>query len=129
MKTCFGVLSPSRSDLVLQSSRLDVLGGNRDMQIEHGFRAWYQTERKGWIFILSVMETCFVAKSVRFGRTELSICHTGGESRDLEFEHGFRAYCLRSKRGKSDFHTCGDEKAKQKLNSLTKSVECWSLEL
>ena len=60
----------------------------------------------------------FFTKSVRFGRTELSICCTGGESRDLAFEHDFRA-CLKNKSWM--FHTCGgstDEKKTEKIDEI-----------
>ena len=54
------------------------------------------------------VKPCFFAKSVRFGRTELS-------TRDLQFEHGFKACSFKNKGNKLDFHTFGGEQmTKQK---------------
>ena len=78
----------------------------RDLAIGHGFRVCsLQNKRNKLDFHTFGAETLFVTKSVRFGRTELSICRTGGESRDLEFEHGFRACSLKNDGNKLDFHT------------------------
>ena len=62
----------------------------------------------------TLVKPCFFTKSDRFGRTELSISRICAESRDLEFEHGFRACSLRDKRNKSDFHILGGQKTKKK---------------
>ena len=69
----------------------------RDLQFGHGFRAC-ALKNKGnkWNFILLGVKPSFATKSVRFGRTELSICRTCRESRDLQIDHGFRA-CLKKK--------------------------------
>ena len=77
------------------------------------------------------VKPCFVTKSVRFGRTELSICRTGGESRELEFEHGFRACSLKIKGTSWIFILWGstNEKKRKKMKSETKSVKCGFLEL
>ena len=56
VKTC---LSPSRSDLVVQNSRFDVITRrqSRDLQIEHGFRAcFFRKKGTGWIFKILVVE-------------------------------------------------------------------------
>ena len=47
---------------------------------------------------------CFVTKSVRFGRTELSISQICAESRDLQSGHGFRACSFKKKGEKLNFH-------------------------
>ena len=52
---------------------------------------------------------CFFTKSIKFGRTELSICRSCADSRDLQSEHGFRACSFKSKGKKLEFHTFGGE--------------------
>ena len=104
------VLSPSRSELVVQSSRfcwrnprreiynLGMVSGPVLLRIK-GKRGIFMNKWKS--------RPCFDTKSVRFGRTELSISRTGGESRDLEIGHGFRACSFKSNGKKLDFHTLG----------------------
>ena len=77
--------SPSRSNLGLVSSRLARFVRNREIY-NLGMLSGpviLKIKGKSWIFILLGVKACFVTKSVRFCRTELSICRTGGESRDL----------------------------------------------
>ena len=75
------------------------------------------------------MKTCFVTKSVRFDRTELSICRTGGESRDLEIEHGFKGCFKKMKGTRLIFILVGSEELNKKRKSGTTSVDFWSPEL
>ena len=71
----------------------------------------------------------FFTKSVKFGFGELSICQICAESRDLEFEHGFRACSLKNKKEMLVFHIFGVNKTKKKRKSGTNSVKFWSPEL
>ena len=54
--------------------------------------------------VFTKCQPCFFTKSVRFGRTELSICRICAESRDLQSGHGFRACSFKTKRKKLNFH-------------------------
>ena len=46
--------------------------------------------------VFTKSQPCFFTKSVRFGRTELSICRICAEWRDLQSEHDFRACSLKN---------------------------------
>ena len=88
---------------------------SRDLEFEHGFRACFKKIKgKNRILILLGVKPCFVTKSVRFGRTELSICRICAESRDLQSEHGFEACSLKHKGKRLDFHTFQGQTSEKK---------------
>ena len=55
------------------------------------------------------VKPCFDTKSVRFGRTELSLRLSKSSSRDLQSGHGFEACSFKNKRKKLNFHTFGSQ--------------------
>ena len=73
------------------------------------------------------LQPCFFTMSVKFGFGELSICRICAESRDFEFEPGFRACSLKSKRKKLDFHICGGRKNEKKRNQMKMWDEIWQI--
>ena len=87
------VLSPSRSDLVVQSCYFFPCSKSRDLGPEHGFRGCsFENERKKLNFHEKMkVATLFFHQVGQIWFGELSICQICAESQDLEFEHGFRA--------------------------------------
>ena len=58
------------------------------------------------------VKTCFVTKSVRFGRTEL-LFFLESASRDLAIGHAFEACSVKNKKEILEFHTSWDQKAER----------------
>ena len=64
----------------------------------------------------------FVTKSVRFGRTELSLRLSECSRRDLAIEKGLRPVFLKNKINKYDFSYGLEVKQRKKHSFVTKSV-------